>query len=229
MSNGRISTYYPETAEFKDPVLEARIAAAEASTDVNAAISPGGAARGTLEAAVSEKVATDTPYLIDVWIKENDAFRMSRSDFTPGVDSRDIIQSAVDAASGVEISGGSFGYSASGVALAGAGGRLSGARIHDNSTAGIVVTNTSVGASVRSCLIERSNYGLHDQSTGLHSGIVIHSNVIPKSTPGQSIGALSPKSDLIYSGNVVMGYGVGNDGVGGTPGAGVRRVGNITD
>lgn len=127
----------------------------------------------------------------------------------------------------VEINGGEFGFGAGGISL-GKNTRVNGAWVHDNTGAGFVVSAASSGSQVRSSVVENNLYGFQDQSTGEHVGVVVQGNTIPKSAK-QSLAFLSPKGNLIYTGNVAAGYGAGSDGVGGSPGASVKRINNVTD
>lgn len=116
-----------------------------------------------------------------------------------------------------------------------ASGRVNGAWIHDNGTTGVILDARAAKARVMNSRIEENakvstGYGIHDQTVGTQNGNVIGpGNIIPKAASGQTIALLSPKNDLVYYNNVARGYGVGNDGVGGTIGAGVVRSRNDVD
>lgn len=121
------------------------------------------------------------------------------------------------------------------VSFAGAGGiglakntAIKGVWIHDNRLAGITFTDTASGSRISDNRIENNQVGIHDQSNGAATGIIVQGNSIPKS-PTQTAALLSPKGNLIYAYNIVPGYGPGNDGVGGTPAATVKKAGNVTD
>lgn len=114
----------------------------------------------------------------------------------------------------------------------GANGRLDGAWIHDNGASGVILGARAAKARVSNNRIEdnaalTAGYGIHDQTSGTQNGIVVTGNTIPKGA-NQTISLLSPKNDLAFFSNVTLGYGVGNDGTGGTIGAGVARD-NKTD
>jgi len=128
----------------------------------------------------------------------------------------------------VEIVGGEIAYAAaSGIGL-GKNTAVKGVWIHNNTTAGISIGDTVTGSRVTDCRIEDNQYGIQDSSTGLHTGVIIQGNAIPKSVT-QGTALLSPKSNLRYTFNSVPGYGVGNDGVGGTISATVIRARNDID
>lgn len=121
------------------------------------------------------------------------------------------------------------------VSFAGAGGvglsrntSIRGAWVHDNKLAGISFTDTGSGSRISDNRIENNQCGVHDQSTGSATGVIVQGNSIPKST-SQTLALVSPKANLTYVNNIVPGYGAGNDGVGGTPAATIRKAGNITD
>jgi hypothetical protein len=112
--------------------------------------------------------------------------------------------------------------------------RVSGAWIHHNGTSGVLIGPKGTKANVSNNRIEdnaqlATGHGVQDTTTGDQSGIVIGpGNIIPKSV-GQAISVLSPKNDAVIYGNVMRGYGVGSDGVGGTIGATVVRSRNDVD
>lgn len=137
-------------------------------------------------------------------------------------------------AENLEVNGGEFAYSKTfGLAL-NANARISGAWVHHNGASGIVLGARSLKVQIVNSRIEdnaqvSSGYGIHDQSKGDQSGIVLGpGNIIPKGV-SQVISVMSPKNDVVIYGNVLRGYGAGSDGVGGTPGIGVFRGQNITD
>lgn len=138
-------------------------------------------------------------------------------------------------AADVEIVGGEFAYAAGEGMSLGADTRVSGAWIHHNGAQGITFTASAPRCRITNNRIEdnglsgSNGYGLHDQSTtGTNLGTVVQGNAIPKST-SQPTAFLSPKGNTVYAGNVVLGYGAANDGVGGSPDGTVKRVNNITD
>lgn len=132
-------------------------------------------------------------------------------------------------ADNLDVIGGEYsGCQAFGISL-NANGRVNGAWVHENGTSGIILDARASKARIMNTRIEdnakiSSGYGVHDQTVGAQSGNVIGpGNVIPKASNGQTISILSPKNDTVIVGNILKGYGVGNDGVGGTIGAGVVR------
>ena len=126
-----------------------------------------------------------------------------------------------------EIVGGEVAYAASGGIALGKRTTVRGVYIHHNA-AGIIVVDNAIGSRIADNKIEENTYGIHDQSAGGHTGIVVQGNHIPKSVT-QTNSALSPKSDMIIAFNILPGYGAGLDGVGGTIGAGVIRARNYVD
>lgn len=128
----------------------------------------------------------------------------------------------------VEIVGGEVAYAgAGGIALA-RNTSIRGVWIHDNKQAGISFTDSASGSRISDNRIENNQYGIHDQSTGAAKGVIVQGNGIPKST-GQSLALVSPKGNLTYAHNIVPGFGVGNDGIGGSPATTIKKAGNVTD
>lgn len=128
----------------------------------------------------------------------------------------------------VEIVGGEVSFAAAGGVGLARNTSLRGAWIHDNILAGVSFTDTASGSRISDNRIENNSCGIHDQSTGRATGIIIQGNSIPKSSR-QSLALVSPKSNLTYAHNVLPGYGTGNDGVGGSPAPTIKKAGNITD
>ncbi|KQR02468.1 hypothetical protein ASF72_10565 [Arthrobacter sp. Leaf141] len=129
---------------------------------------------------------------------------------------------------GCIIEGGEYAYGGlstgvGGLAL-GVNARVRGAEIHHNAGAGI---GDGPGSFIGWCSIYENTYGIHDQTDG-SSGSVYVNNYIPKSTT-QNLSVLSPKGTTLIARNIMPGYGLGSDGVGGTVGANVVRAGNHTD
>ena len=128
----------------------------------------------------------------------------------------------------IEIVGGEVAYAgAGGVGLA-RNTSIRGVWIHDNKLAGISFTDTGSGSRVSDNRIENNQYGIHDQSTGRAAGVIVQGNSIPKSSE-QSLALVSPKANLTFVHNVVPGFGVGNDGIGGSPASTIKKAGNVTD
>jgi len=127
-----------------------------------------------------------------------------------------------------EVINGEISYATTSGIGTGAGTSIRGTWIHDNTTAGVSLGDTSSRTIISNARIENNQYGIHDSSTGAHTGVVVQNNIIPKSVT-QTIAILSPKSNLTYANNIVAGYGAGNDGVGGSPAGTVKKSGNITD
>lgn len=127
-----------------------------------------------------------------------------------------------------EIIGGEVSFSGSGGVSLSKNTQLKGTWIHDNTNAGVTIGDSSGGSIVSDCKLEENTYGVHDQSTGLASGIVIKNNIIPKSVK-QVNSILSPKSNLIFAQNITKGYGASLDGAGGSIGGSVIRSQNLTD
>ena len=128
----------------------------------------------------------------------------------------------------IEIVGGEIAFAAAGGVGLARNTSLRGAWIHDNSLAGVSFTDTATGSRISDNRIENNSCGIHDQSLGAAAGVIIQGNSIPKSAK-QTLALVSPKSNLTYAHNVVPGYGAGNDGIGGTPAATIKKAGNITD
>ncbi|WP_149361176.1 right-handed parallel beta-helix repeat-containing protein [Lolliginicoccus suaedae] len=104
-------------------------------------------------------------------------------------------------ASNARITGGSFtGAGRAGIGLA-AGCSIFGATIRGNGEAGVIVNDESSQATVANCLIDgNAGFGIQDQSSGQHAGVVIEQNTIPYSDT-QYLGVLLPKSDMIIREN----------------------------
>ncbi|MBD8506008.1 right-handed parallel beta-helix repeat-containing protein [Hoyosella sp. G463] len=109
-------------------------------------------------------------------------------------------------ASGVRITGGSFtGAARAGIGLA-AGCSVSGATIRGNGEAGIIVNDESTQATVANSLIEsNAGFGVQDQSSGEHTGVLLEGNTIPYSDT-QHLGVLLPQSDMIIRENHFRGF-----------------------
>lgn len=128
----------------------------------------------------------------------------------------------------VEIVGGEVAYAGAGGVVLARNTSIRGVWIHDNKQAGVCFTDTATGSRISDNRIEHNQYGVHDQSTGGAKGVIVQGNSIPKSAE-QSFAVVSPKGDLAYVHNIVPGFGVGNDGIGGSPATTIKKAGNITD
>jgi len=134
-------------------------------------------------------------------------------------------------AESTRVTGGELAWNTAGGSGLGPNSEIFGVNIHDNTGAGVVISGGAQGSGSRiiNCRLERNTYGVQDQTSGEHTGIVVSGNYIPKSTGVQNISLLNPKSDLVFAQNILPGYGSGADGVSGTVPGTVSRTANIVD
>jgi len=133
------------------------------------------------------------------------------------------------AATGTRILGGEVAFATAGGASLANDTEINGTVFRDNTGAGAVVGVNAAGSRILNCRFERNTYGLHDQSAGEHTGVLVTGNYIPKSAGVQTVSIQSPKSNMLITQNIMTGYGPGLDGVSGSIGASVTRTANIID